>query len=317
RSGEGVDVARPRTQHIGRQPDTLRAYVKSLRPHQWLKNILVFLPMLAAHQLDAGTFLMSLLAFIAFSMIASSVYVFNDLLDLRADRAHPRKRLRPFASGLLPLSTGAGLGLALLASGCMVALALGPAFFGVMLAYFAITLAYSLRLKRLMVVDICALAVLYTLRIIAGGAATDIPISVWLIAFALFLFFSLAAVKRQAELVDDAARAQPGSDGKIAGRGYHVDDLPVISQMALASGFVAVLVMALYVNSPSVSGLYDQPAALWGICLILLFWISRVVLLTHRGEMDDDPVVFAVRDRTSQVCGLLVLLCAGGGAVLG
>jgi len=175
-----------------------------------------------------------------------------------------------------------------------------------------ITTAYSLDLKRRTVIDICTLASLYTLRIVAGGAAAGIPLSVWLLAFSLFFFLSLAAVKRQAELIDTAKRGKLD----VSGRGYQVDDLPLITQIAISAGYVSVLVMALYVNSPAVIDLYTYPIALWGVCLILLYWITRIVMITHRGRMDDDPVVFGAKDRVSQICFVVMLACALGGALL-
>ncbi len=207
-------------------------YFKALRPHQWLKNVLVFLPMLTAHQITAVTFGQSLLAFVAFSIVASSVYVLNDLLDLAADRVHPRKRLRPFAAGTIPISQGSIMAAGLLLLGIVISAFLGWLFFLVMMTYFILTTAYSMDIKRRVVVDICLLAGLYTMRIIAGGAATNIPLSVWLLAFSIFFFFSLAAVKRQAELVDAADRGELSASG----RGYRVGDLPIISMMALAAG---------------------------------------------------------------------------------
>jgi 4-hydroxybenzoate polyprenyltransferase/phosphoserine phosphatase len=299
-------------EHLKTRAHTLAPYLKALRPHQWLKNILIFLPMLVAHQLEWSVMLLSFLAFVSFSLIASSVYVLNDLLDLAADRAHPRKRLRPFASGSVPIAHGSWMAAGSLAIGASIAALLGWRFALIMLAYYALTTAYSLSLKRLVVIDICVLACLYTLRIIAGGAATGMLISMWLLAFSIFFFLSLAAVKRQAELVDSAER------GKLdaTGRGYQVADLPIISIIALCSGYVSVLVMALYVNSPTVRELYAQPRALGGICGILLYWITYIVMITHRGAMHDDPVVYAAKDRTSQVCGVLIMIFAVAGAVL-
>ncbi|SON57981.1 Decaprenyl-phosphate phosphoribosyltransferase [Hartmannibacter diazotrophicus] len=302
----------PEFEHLTTSGSSAKAHLKALRPHQWLKNSLVFLPMFAAHQLDIITVLESFFAFVAFSLIASSVYVLNDLLDLAADRAHPRKKKRPFASGAIPIANGTWMAPGLLLAGVLISLALGWKFALVMLGYYVMTTAYSLHLKRRMVVDICVLAGLYTVRIVAGGVATGIPLSVWLLAFSIFLFFSLAAVKRQAELVDSAQR------GKLSatGRGYHVDDVPIVSMMAIGSGYVSVLVMALYLNSPAVMVLYPYPAALWGICLVLLYWISRMVMVTHRGNMHDDPVVYATKDRISQICLLLVLVFAAGGMLI-
>jgi len=299
-------------EHLNTTDRSMLPYLWALRPHQWLKNILVFLPMLVAHRLDWATLLQTCLAFIAFSLIASSVYVLNDLIDLAADRAHPRKRLRPFACGSVPVAHGSWMAAGLLLCGGGIAGLLGWQFLLVMAVYYSLTTAYSLSLKRLVVIDMCVLAGLYTLRIIAGGVATGMLISMWLLAFSIFFFLSLAAVKRQAELVDSVERGILGATG----RGYRVADLPIISMIALCSGYVSVLVMALYVNSPTVRELYPQPRALGGICGILLYWVTYMVMITHRGAMHDDPVVYAAKDRTSQVCGFLILVFAVAGAVL-
>ncbi|MDC1412612.1 UbiA family prenyltransferase [Amylibacter sp.] len=299
-------------EHLTTTAKSLRPYIKALRPHQWLKNILIFLPMMAGHQLDAATVFSSVLAFIAFSLVASSVYVLNDLLDLKADRAHPRKRLRPFASGAVPIAHGSVLALCLLTAGTVIAALLDWTFLLTLAAYYILTTAYSISLKRKIIIDICVLTGLYTMRIFAGGVATGIELSVWLFAFSIFFFFSLAAVKRQAELVDMAERGTLTAEG----RGYHVEDLPIISMVGLAAGYISVLVMALYVNSPVVRELYSLPDALWGICCVLLYWLTRMVLLTHRGSMHDDPVVFAAKDRVSQVCFIAMLTFAVGGALL-
>lgn len=276
---------------------SISPYFRVFRPHQWLKNGLIFLPVLAAHQFDGMTLWKALLAFFAFSFVASSVYVLNDLSDIEADRAHPRKKNRPFASGAISPKMGPILiGIPLL-SGAAIALYLGRDFVLVMGLYYLVTVAYSFGLKRKIVADICILAGLYTLRIIAGGAATQIPLTVWLLAFSVFFFLSLAAVKRQAELVDGVKRGEI----KASGRGYVTDDLAIISMMAIASGYLSVLVFALYLDTPAVSQLYDSATLLWGICLVLLYWISRIVMITHRGRMHDDPIVFAVKDPISLI----------------
>ena len=300
------------TEHLTTHTSRPGFYLKAIRPHQWLKNILVFLPMLAAHQIQGGAFLLSLLAFVSFSLVASSVYVVNDLLDLDADRAHPRKRSRPFAAGNIPIASGTWMALSLLGLGILIGLIIGPEFLLVIAGYYVVTTAYSINLKRRTVVDICVLAGLYTMRIIAGSAATGISLSVWLLAFSIFFFLSLAAVKRQAELVDNLKTGKL----KAHGRGYHSDDLPIISMISISAGYVAVLVMALYVNSPAVIELYTRPEALWAVCAILLYWITRTVLLTHRGWMNDDPVVYAAKDRISRICFVIIVLFALAGAVL-
>lgn len=279
-----------------------RAILRSLRVHQWVKNTLVFLPLLMAPEARNLSLLWNaLLAFVAFSLCASSVYVVNDLLDLAADRRHPAKRKRPFASGDLPLTTGLILGPACLATGLGVASLLPTSFVAVLLLYLATTAAYSFRLKQVPVVDVILLAMLYTGRVIAGAAATLLWPSPWILAFSLFFFLSLAFVKRYAELY--ALRQQPGP---VKARGYYAADLELVAASGTASGYVSVLVAALYITSDRVAGVYSQPAFLWIVCPLLLYWISRIWLLAHRGQMDDDPVVFAVRDRTSYVVGALL-----------
>ena len=301
-----AERAAPQTEHLTTATRGIRDHLRALRPHQWLKNTLVFLPTLAAHDLGPASLVLALLAFVSFSLVASGVYVLNDLLDLAADRAHPRKRERPFASGRVPLAHGAVMASGLFILGGLAALSLGTAFTGVMLAYFVLTTAYSLYLKRRIVIDIVVLAGLYTIRIVAGGIATGIDLSVWLLAFSIFFFLSLAAVKRQAELVDGAARG----DLKASGRGYTVEDLPVISMIAICAGYVSVLVMALYVSSPAVVVLYDRPNFLWGISAVLLYWVTNMIMTAHRGQMHDDPVVHAAKDRTSLTCLVLILVFA-------
>ncbi len=316
KSGEAISVdapaavrsriKAPNVRHIegttgeGRQ---MQAGLRALRPHQWLKNLLVFIPMMLAHDFSSGAIFAALLAFAAFSLVASSVYVLNDLVDLSADRAHPRKRKRPFASGALSLSTGLWLAPGLLGAGIVLGALVGALFLWVLLFYYLCTLAYSLGLKRITVIDICMLAGLYTLRVVAGAAATLNAPSVWLLGFSIFFFLALAAVKRQAELVDLVARG----DEKAEGRGYLPDDLPLITMMALASGYVSVLVAGLYLTSDAVATLYSFPSALWGICAVLVYWVSRIVMLTHRRRMHDDPIVFAVTDRVSLFCGVAIV----------
>jgi 4-hydroxybenzoate polyprenyltransferase/phosphoserine phosphatase len=290
--------------HVIQPPQgSMAGLLRALRSHQWLKNLLVFLAIAGAHRLgDINLLLRAIGAFVAFSLVASSVYLVNDLLDLSADRAHARKRNRPFASGAAAIELGLPATVLLLAAGLGIAALLGAKFLLVIAVYFVTTTAYSLSLKRFPIMDICVLAGLYTIRVLAGGVATDLPISVWLLAFSLFIFFSLAAVKRQAELVD-AVKA-----GKLTihGRGYHPEDLELVSQMATASGLVSVLVLTLYLSSDAVTRIYPRPEALWGVTPILLFWISRVIFKAHRGEMHDDPIVFAAKDKVSMVCGLLI-----------
>lgn len=277
--------------------------VRAMRPHQWVKNVLVFLPMIADHGLTAANIGWTLLAFVAFGLVASAVYTLNDLIDLPADRLHPTKCRRPFASGALPLSAGRWMLPGFLGAGLGLAALGGPGLFGVMVLYALTTTAYSIKLKGTLGADIIVLALLYTLRIIAGAAVTGIALSMWLLSFSVFLFLSLAAVKRLSELVYIETE---GGRGRAAGRAYTVEDRPVIAMIATSAGFLSVLVLALYINSPEVAALYARPQILWGLGLGLLYWISRTVLLAHRGLVDQDPVVFALTDRVSRITALVI-----------
>jgi 4-hydroxybenzoate polyprenyltransferase len=289
------------------EPPALRDWAKALRLHQWLKNLLLFVPLLTAHRYTEWRLIVdALLAFFCFGLCASSVYVLNDLLDLVDDRHHPVKRNRPFAAGKLSIHSGLLVFPILLAGAFAVALWQLPLAFSVGLAsYFALTLAYSLVLKRRMVIDVVALAGLYTLRVIAGALALDIPLSFWLLAFSMFMFLSLALVKRYAEL--HQLRLQGGVQ-KARGRGYFLGDLPMVASLGAAAGYMAVLVMALYINDAETAQHYERPEYIWLACPLLLIWISRVWMLTHRGQMNEDPVIFAVRDRISLVIGALVVV---------
>lgn len=280
-----------------------REVIRQMRPHQWVKNILVFLPLMAAHAFSLETVLNAFVAFLAFGLVASAVYVLNDLADLGTDRNHRTKRNRPFASGRLPVRFGIPMLLGLLGAGFLVSLFASPALTAVLAVYFVLTTAYSMKLKGMLALDIVVLAMLYTVRIIAGSVATDINPSVWLLSFSIFLFLSLASVKRLAELVELDAR---GGAKAAAGRAYTVEDRPIIAMIATTSGFIAVLVLALYLDSPEVRSQYAEPMALWGVGLVLLFWISRIVLLAHRGLVHEDPVVFALTDRASRY---LIAIC--------
>jgi 4-hydroxybenzoate polyprenyltransferase/phosphoserine phosphatase len=289
---------------FGAAPAGIKAWVKALRLHQWMKNLLLFLPLLGSHQIfDAGLLLTVLIAFIAFGLCASSVYVVNDLMDLESDRHHPRKRLRPFAAGVLSPLTGIAVAGVLLVSSFAIAAWVAPAFLAWLGVYFVITVAYTFGLKRKEIVDALSLAGLYTLRIIAGGAAVGLSASFWLLAFSLFLFLSLAFVKRYSEL--QLMLTQGRDDAK--GRGYRTSDLSVIEMMGVVSGFAAVMVLALYINSESVLLLYQHPELVWLTVPIFLYWITRIWLKTHRGLMHDDPVLFAIKDRVSIASGVLFL----------
>lgn len=283
----------------------VRPILKALRLHQWVKNALVLVPLAAAHKLgDAAAVQHALVACLAFGLCASSVYLLNDMLDLETDREHHRKRDRPFAAGDLSLLAGFALIPALLLGAVLLAASL-PTMFSVMLAgYYALTVVYSFGLKRIVLIDTIALAGLYTVRIIAGAMAISVPLSFWLLLFTVFLFFSLALVKRYAEL--ETMRRQ----GKLnpTGRGYDVEDLPFLHSLGTASGCLSVLVLALYINSPAVESLYRRPQVIWFVCVLLLYWVSRVWLTAHRGKMHDDPIVFALKDRISLFIGVLAVI---------
>lgn len=282
----------------------LRAGIRALRPHQWAKNVLILVPVLAAHVHNWTQGAQALLAMVAFCLCASSVYVLNDLLDLAADRAHTRKSRRPFAAGDLSIAVGLIMAPSLLAVAAVLAVFLPIKFQLVFASYYAVTASYSFALKGIVLVDALLLAGLYTLRIIAGAAAAEVPLSFWMLLFAVFLFLSLAFVKRFAELEALRRRQRLAA----AGRGYHVEDLPLLQSLGIASGYLSVLVLALYINSPEIQALYQRPKFIWMLCVLMLYWISRIWMKAQRGRMHDDPVVFALKDRVSLVIGLLAAL---------
>jgi 4-hydroxybenzoate polyprenyltransferase len=282
-----------------------RAMLRALRPHQWAKNVLVMVPLFAAHRAgDLFSLAAALAACAAFCLCASSVYILNDMLDLEADRAHVRKSRRPFASGDLSLATGLLLAPLLLAAAVLVAATLPEKFQLVLASYYLLTVAYSTVLKRFLLVDAVALAGLYTLRIIAGAGAVSVALSFWLLLFSVFLFLSLAFVKRYAEL--EALRRQQKL--QALGRGYRVEDLAVLQSFGTAAGYLSVLILALYINSPEIEPLYHRPKVIWTLCVLLLYWISRVWMTAQRGSMHDDPVVYALKDRVSLGLGLLAAI---------
>ena len=278
-------------------------YIKTIRAHQWIKNILVFVPMIASHQITNQNFIESILAFFAFSLIASSVYIINDLLDLNFDRTHHYKKLRPLASGNISIKNGLIIFSILLIIGIMLSLFIGYYFFLLMVFYLILTSGYSLILKKKPIIDIFILGILYTLRIYAGGIVTEIQISLWLYIFSMFLFLSLAAVKRQSELISSNKKKI-----EITNRNYHISDLPIVSQIALSAGFISVLVIGLYINSPDVLILYSRPWTLGGICLVLLFWLTKIIFDSSRGLIEDDPIIYAFKDYQSKLCLIAITI---------
>jgi 4-hydroxybenzoate polyprenyltransferase len=288
----------------------VRSLIKALRPHQWIKNALVFLPIVTANALrDSAAWLDAAAMFAAFSAIASAGYIVNDLTDLSADRAHPRKRRRPFASGDLPLVIGLALVPLLSLVGIALGFAIGTA--QILVFYAAGSLVYSLKLKDLPLVDIFILASLYTVRIFGGAEATHYRVSPWLLAFSMFLFLGLASIKRVGELMD-LKRQEVGTPAR---RGYQTEDVTILQAMGVSAGFVSTAVLALFVQSEWVSARYQHPDLLWAIVPLVLFWQCRLWLSTARGYMHDDPIIYAARDRVSWIVvgiGLFIFLLARG-----
>jgi 4-hydroxybenzoate polyprenyltransferase/phosphoserine phosphatase len=288
-----------------------KTFVRMLRVHQWMKNTLIFVPPVLDHEIMNWQILVnSIIAFFAFSFAASAIYIVNDLFDLPLDRQHARKRTRAFASGQFSISFGLKIALALLVLAGLLATQLPWVFSAVLLVYLISTTAYSLSLKRMLLIDVLTLAGLYTLRILAGSAASQIEGSFWLLAFSSFFFLSLALVKRYVELQSTALVEK----NRIAGRGYRQADREVVAQCGVSSAFAAALVLALYVNSDAVVSLYSYPWLIWPLCPIVLYLNIRIWILAHRGEMHDDPVVFIISDWRSQIViaiGAALLLYGG------
>lgn len=277
---------------------TIKSYVKMLRVHQWLKNLLVFAPPILAHTItQPAVFLTALLAAVAFSFSASAIYILNDIIDLPLDRQHATKSRRPFAAGMLSIPFGLSISAALLAATAVICFFLPWQFAAVIALYLVVTTAYSFWLKRMLLIDVLCLAGLYSLRILGGTAAASVEPSFWLTAFGLFFFLSLALVKRYVELQDTTV----DTGDRIAGRGYRPEDIDVVGQSGLASAFAAVLVLALYIQSNEIHGLYHKPWMIWPLVPMVLYINVRIWILAHRREMDDDPVVFIAKDWRSQL----------------
>jgi 4-hydroxybenzoate polyprenyltransferase/phosphoserine phosphatase len=285
-----------------------QAWVRLLRLHQWTKNALVLVPLVTAERFDLVAASQIVAAFFAFSFGASSVYILNDLVDLGADRRHPTKRRRPLAAGVIPVSKALTAALILFATALLGALLINPWFATVLISYLAITTAYTFVLKRKMIVDVITLAALYTTRVIGGAAAISVPVSEWLLAFSMFIFTSLALIKRYIELTALLDRDLPDPSN----RNYRASDLDIVAALAAATGFNAVTVFALYISSDTVRRLYHHPKMLWAVCPFLMYWLGRLLMMAHRRLMDDDPVIFTMKDRNSLVCFALI-----GAIVLG
>ena len=281
------------------------SYLNALRPWQWVKNCLVFAPLILAKQLfDPSSLSACLAVFISFSLVASAGYLVNDLFDLEADRRHPRKKNRPLASGAVSLWNTVFLAVILLVIGLLIALLISCDLVFLLVIYFVMVTIYSLELKQHAMIDVILIAGFYVARIIAGGLAANVSISFWLLAFSLFVFLSLALLKRCTEIRTTSRE----TDTLVPGRGYYQDDEALLSIMGITSGYLSVIVIALYINSDEVATLYNSPQSLWFVCPLMLYWISHMWLKTRRNEMNDDPLVFALRDKVSLVTGLLLAL---------
>lgn len=282
-----------------------RAFIRALRPEQWLKNLLVFAPLvMASGYPEVDLLARAFIAFFAFGFCASCVYLVNDLADLDADRRHPHKRHRPLAAGELPLLWALVCVPVLLGLALFVGLPLPMSFDATLVVYFLLNLGYSFTLKRIVLLDVIVLAGLYTMRIMAGSASVSLWPSSWLLAFSTFLFLSLALVKRYSEL--EMVRAASGDTAQV--RGYRVIDMELLASFGSGSGYVAVLVLAIYISSGAAKLIYARHMLMWLLCPLLLYWISYVWLIAHRGRMRDDPLVFTIQDRPSQVVGILSVI---------
>jgi 4-hydroxybenzoate polyprenyltransferase len=281
----------------------IMTWARALRVHQYVKNALVFVPVVTAHQFNFVAITLSLIAFVAFSLCASAVYVLNDMVDLEADRQHPTKKNRPLASGALKLWQGKIAIPILLGLSFACAALVSLKFALALLSYLALTTAYSVSLKKKMLVDVVVLATLYTIRVIAGAIAISVDVSTWLLAFSMFMFLSLALMKRYSELAlrIDHKLSDPST------RNYKLDDLVVVGCLAVASGFNSVTIFALYISSPAVEQLYARPEVLWLACPVLTYWVGRAMILAHRRMMNEDPIVFAIKDPISRLAVVVIV----------
>lgn len=283
-----------------------RQWIKALRVHQWSKNMLLFLAILMSHRiLEPNLFKQVLVAFFSFSLSASAVYILNDLFDLGADRKHPSKKNRPFASGRLPVVSGICAIPILLIISFLLAVSLLPhTFIIILILYLITTTAYSLYLKEKIILDVIILGALYTLRVLAGGLAVDIGVSSWLLGFSWFFFLSLAFMKRYADLL----LIKNNNQEEIFGRGYSTADLGIVQKSGITSGFISLLVLVLYINSDQVIELYKEPSMFWLTIPVLLYWLMRMWLVAHRGKMTDDPIIFAIKDKISYITFLIIII---------
>lgn len=281
-------------------------WIKALRLHQWSKNGLLFLALFMSHRIiELDLFKQAVVAFFSFSLSASAVYILNDLFDLEADRKHPSKKNRPLASGRLPVISGIITIPGLLIISFILAVALLPNIFTIVLIIYLITTtSYSLYFKEKLFLDVIILGALYTLRVLAGGLAVGVEVSSWLLGFSWFFFLSLAFMKRYADLL----LIKNHNQEELFGRGYSVIDLDIVQKLGISSGFISLLILSLYINGDQVSVLYQQPELIWLTIPILLYWIMRMWFVAHKGKMTDDPIIFAIKDKSSYVTFFLITI---------
>lgn len=291
--------------HIRTEEFNPKVVFKACRIHQWVKNALILVPLITSHQIaDSALTLKCLIAFIAFGLCASATYLINDLSDLESDRKHTKKRFRPLASGSLSIRNGMIISFALLSAAGLMGYFVNEFFLGVLAGYTCLTLMYSFYLKRLQTIDIITLATLYTVRIIAGGVATSIAPSFWLLGFSMFVFLSLAIVKRISEILKTFNSET--QQHKISGRGYYLSDIDILRSLATASGMVSILVFSMYIQSTNVTVLYSSPTVLWAVCPVFAYWMMRILIMASRGEIDEDPISFTLKDYRSWLAASLI-----------
>ena len=279
---------------------SLYSFIKMIRVYQWIKNILIFLPLILAQKFDHNSILLTLLGFLSFSLIASSFYIFNDLLDIENDRTHPEKKFRMIPSCKIPITHSSFFLIITLITGLYFAININSSFLFTVVIYSILTCSYSLFLKSRPIIDIVTLTLLYTIRIIAGGAVNDIELSIWLLSFSIFFFLFLASIKRQQEILK--------SESKIAGRGYVKSDYSLISQISLSAGYLSIIIIMLYLDSTAAKNYYESNSMFFAIPLILLFWITRICFITHKGFMNSDPILYIAKDFVSYLSFLLIII---------
>lgn len=284
----------------------IQIYLKTIRIHQWVKNILIFMPMVLAHQiLNVTAISLGIKAFLAFSCIASAIYIVNDIFDIESDKKHPIKSKRPLPAGQITLTTAYGLVAVLSVGALVISFYINRSFLVVIIIYAALTILYSSWLKRIYVLDILLLSLFYVLRIVAGAFAINVEITNWLVAFSLFFFMSLALVKRHEEV----SGLSNSSQGSVPGRDYQVQDIHMLLILGPVSGLLSVLVLMLYIADQQIIDKYTHPIWLWAVSVLLLYWISRIWFMANRHLIHSDPIVYALKDGPTYIVGVLALLC--------